>query len=470
MSANAYPSKTFFVDMLTRDIELKDAILDLLDNCVDGILREQKHKAPKNPKLPYDGYWAKLEVSPKFFSIEDNCGGISKDIAEKSAFRLGRADLGRDEDLATVGMYGIGMKRAIFKMGRKAQVISKHKKDTYRVTIPSKWLKDDNDWELPLEDMPADSLENDGTRIVVETLYDNIERQLDGKDFEKDLYDDISNFFALIMMKGFKVLLNEREIPLADFRLLFSSDFDTPNQIQPYAYRAKINDVAIEMVIGFYRGLASVSEAEKDEEAEKNLPSRKSDNAGWTVICNDRVILYRDKTRMTGWGVRDVPKYHTQFVAISGVIRFTSTNSLNLPLGTTKTQLDTSSPVYERALERMMDGLKKFTSFTNKWKGLERETAETFNKMESVDSSVIVKNIPAPKWTKVRGAQGDEEKFIPDLPEPPKASSLRRIAFYKLLSEIDELKDYFFGESEATSSEIGERSFDEALKIARGDK
>jgi len=92
MSANAYPSKTFFVDMLTRDIELKDAILDLLDNCVDGILREQKHKAPKNPKLPYDGYWAKLEVSPKFFSIEDNCGGISKDIAEKSAFRLGRAD------------------------------------------------------------------------------------------------------------------------------------------------------------------------------------------------------------------------------------------------------------------------------------------------------------------------------------------------------------------------------------------
>ena len=35
----AKPVKSFFVEMLTRDIDLVDAILDLLDNCVDGILR-----------------------------------------------------------------------------------------------------------------------------------------------------------------------------------------------------------------------------------------------------------------------------------------------------------------------------------------------------------------------------------------------------------------------------------------------
>ncbi len=36
---NASPVKSFFVYMLTRDIKLEEAILDLLDNCVDGILR-----------------------------------------------------------------------------------------------------------------------------------------------------------------------------------------------------------------------------------------------------------------------------------------------------------------------------------------------------------------------------------------------------------------------------------------------
>ena len=35
----ASPTKRFFVDMLTRDIDLKDAVLDLLDNCVDGLMR-----------------------------------------------------------------------------------------------------------------------------------------------------------------------------------------------------------------------------------------------------------------------------------------------------------------------------------------------------------------------------------------------------------------------------------------------
>ena len=34
----AGPTKAFFVKMLTRDIELADAILDLLDNCVDGVV------------------------------------------------------------------------------------------------------------------------------------------------------------------------------------------------------------------------------------------------------------------------------------------------------------------------------------------------------------------------------------------------------------------------------------------------
>jgi len=33
------PSKAFFVNMITRDISLGDAILDLLDNAVDGVKR-----------------------------------------------------------------------------------------------------------------------------------------------------------------------------------------------------------------------------------------------------------------------------------------------------------------------------------------------------------------------------------------------------------------------------------------------
>jgi hypothetical protein len=37
--AEASPTKQFFVSMLTRDISLADAILDLVDNCLAGALR-----------------------------------------------------------------------------------------------------------------------------------------------------------------------------------------------------------------------------------------------------------------------------------------------------------------------------------------------------------------------------------------------------------------------------------------------
>ena len=86
---------------------------------------------------PYDGYWAKIMATPEEFSITDNCGGIPRDLAINKAFRLGRSieDLERDKDIATIGIYGIGMKRALFKMGRHSKVISQHSGDPYCVEI-----------------------------------------------------------------------------------------------------------------------------------------------------------------------------------------------------------------------------------------------------------------------------------------------------------------------------------------------
>lgn len=41
------PTKELFVDVLTRDISLDDAVLDLVDNCIDGAKRLHPEK-----KLP----------------------------------------------------------------------------------------------------------------------------------------------------------------------------------------------------------------------------------------------------------------------------------------------------------------------------------------------------------------------------------------------------------------------------------
>ena len=467
----AWPSKTFFVEMLTRDIELTDAILDLLDNCIDGILRQLKDTEPIesfDQEKPYDGYWAKIMATPEEFSIKDNCGGISRDIAINKAFRLGRSKVDlveQDKNIATIGMYGIGMKRALFKMGEHSKVISQHSGDLYCVEISKEWLDNDG-WELTLNDIDNTSvdLDSDGTSITVSSLHLGIADQFDANrnTFLTDLKTEISNLFALIIRKGFQVFLNGETINPASLDILFPKDLKQDEAIKPYAYKATIKNVEVELAVGFYRELASASELDAD----RQVP-RRADNAGWTIVCNDRIVLHRDKTLMTGWGMRNVPKYHTQFIAIGGVVQFSSNDSFNLPLNTTKRGLDTSSPIYWQTLDRMMEGLKKFTDFTNQWKGQELETKHYFKEMVPKDGTKVAEAIPQDAWNKVRKSEG--ERFTPNLPKPPPEKRKCRITFVRPEQEVEVVGEYLFDDIQANPAEIGNRCFEDILKKAKED-
>ena len=83
------PTKRFFVSMLPRDIELKDAILDLVDNCIDGATR-QITKQKLRTRQAYDGFEARLRIDGKSFEISDNCGGIPKDRIATHSYSVDR--------------------------------------------------------------------------------------------------------------------------------------------------------------------------------------------------------------------------------------------------------------------------------------------------------------------------------------------------------------------------------------------
>ena len=112
-------------------------------------------------------------------------------------------------------------------------------------------------------------------------------------------------------------------------------------------------------------------------------------------MCNDRVVLYNDKTVKTGWGTGGVPGYHNQFISIAGVVSFHSTDSMKLPLNTTKRGLDASSDIYLIVLDYMREGLKKFTLFTNAWKRREEETDEAFAKLRKRQAERSIKTYSA---------------------------------------------------------------------------
>lgn len=454
LQADFTPTKRFFVEMLTRDIDLEDAILDLLDNCLDGVARSRKID-PDN--IQYKGYWVKIKFSKDGFEISDNCGGIPIESVNY-AFRMGRPTEAPKENLPTVGVYGIGMKRSIFKIGRHCVIKTKHdENDSFNVVIDEKWLSSDKDWKIKVQ-KTLDFGDVTGTTINITKLIPSISEKFSNKAFSTGLINKVIYAYSYILAKGFEVEINNEKINPNPITIRYESLNQNGRLIQPYIYKATIDEVDVKLIVGFNRPLPTQTEFDVDA----NEPKNRTEDAGWTIVCNDRIVVYRDKSELTGWGV-DFARYHTQFISISGIVYFTSKNPEKLPITTTKRGIDVSSALFLKVRRQIIEGTKIFIDYTNKWKGAEliKESNTRLNKAEVANPLEIIKLFSSKpeKWVNVKN-RNNEEKFTPSLPIPSfSQEDVKRIAFSKSEDQIEVVANYFSLE-EFTPNQVGERCFD----------
>ena len=457
---SAAPVKSFFVSMLTRDIKLEEAILDLLDNCVDGILRSRKVDSDK----PYTDYRAEIAFDHQTFSISDNCGGIPWSLSQY-AFRMGRDPKREPDSAGVVGTYGIGMKRAIFKMGKSCVISTQSGPDQYEVDITPQWIDDEDDWEIPVNRRET-SMQEDGTVIVVDDLHKGISSSFadEEKVFEAELGRLISSHYAYIIDKGLEITVNGLLVEPSSRGLLFATPQDESDKvIQPFLYKAKSDrGVEVFIAVGFTGPIPSQDEI-ASEQVEKQYST---EEAGWTVICNDRAVLHCDRSELTGWGVSGVPRYHTQFIAISGIAEFRCDDPAELPTTTTKRGVDASSILYLQVKDKMREGMKLFTDYTNRWKG---RTDESRSQFEAPSLSLLELKVKASevKMSPTRRSIPDSVQHKPELPRPLNLEPRkRRISFTKETDQVSRVASYLFDDPKAPPSDVGERCFDLLLRDA----
>jgi hypothetical protein len=463
---DATPVKSFFVHMLTRDIRLEDAILDLLDNSVDGILRSKADKPSSTKKLPYAGYWAEIEVKKDSFTISDNCGGIPWSLHDY-AFRMGRLPDKPPDAPGSVGVYGIGMKRAIFKMGRRCLISTQNGNNAYDVDINPQWTDDENDWKIPVT--PAKKLEpEDGTTIYVGELYEGIANRFseDSRAFKADLERLVATHYVFIIDKGFRVKINGDVVKPRPTKLVFDKRVAGAKKdaICPFMFRTKINDVEVFLAVGFTRPIPSQDEIAQDQEAKKYS----SLDAGWTIVCNDRAVLYCDRSELTGWGEAGVPRYHTQFIAISGIVEFRSDDPSKLPTTTTKRGVDASSTLYLQIKNKMREGMQIFTDYTNKWKGRPEDSRKQIEAGEPLSFEEIKIESEQLTFTSTKASFPMGKQFKPGLPQPKRlVPQMRRITYFKPVAEVECVAEYLFDDPDEHPAVVGEKCFDIQLKEAR---
>lgn len=204
-----------------------------------------------------------------------------------------------------------------------------------------------------------------------------------------------------------------------------------------------------------------VREKEIDEET---VTPTSREQAGISVICNDRVVLLHDRTFKTGWGEGGVPRFHPQFRAIAGIVVLASNNANSLPISTTKRDLDVGSEVYMKARQSCIEGIKIFTDFTNRWKGIESETNQFFDHAPKRDARREIR-LAIDHGSAVRGMP-EARKYKPTLPSPGSRSA-RRISFVRELAEIESVSLFLFDEKGVEPKDVGNACFDKVLKEAR---
>ena len=486
--ADASPSKYFFCHMLTRDIELKDAIMDLIDNCVDGAMRTKGTPPKIYDDRYYEGFNVDVELKGNKFIIKDNCGGIPRKIAEEYAFRFGRPEtITTENTLPTIGLYGIGMKRAIFKIGDAATVHTKTVNDgEYCVSIPSNWTRTEK-WEFPMQGETGEVRFPTGTTIVIDIKDDIAEFTPERRPrFLEELKKGVAHNFGLIIHKGLKVTINGNLIKGVDVSFVIdehpSKDPKDKKRYLPYIYSANVGGVDVFMILGFYSRNILASEDDIEEELlGEGRSKRTSEDAGWTVVCNDRIVLYNNKDHLTGWGEIGIPRYHTQFIGIKGIVYFSSNDPAKLPTTTVKRGIDLNSEIYASVKKRMCMALKTFIDYTNKWKGKEEEEKKQSLKSGSVQLRELLKNrnniedfleIKMNKVTRPNNIERDATVLIPSLPLPKDAEKHKRISFSADIKEYNEVAEYLFeDDAESTQpSEVGKECFSLVLKKARSGK
>ena len=288
----------------------------------------------------FKGLYINITINDNEFKIKDNCGGIDIDIAKEYAFRFGRPENSDLDIKYSIGQFGIGMKRAFFKIGRRFIVSTKTVNNSFSMNVDvDAWSKEDG-WTFPynessIYDAPIDISET-GTSIIVNELNTDVKTAFGDPKFLQSLQNDLELDHLYNLNKGLKIIFNGNRLKPKKLKFNVSDDIKVGNWEHTFE-----NGVRVKLLVGV---------GEQTQEL-----------GGWYIFCNDRLIVGPDTTELTGWtgrGKGGVANYHHQYYRFRGYAFFYSEDSEKLPWNTTKTGMNHDSPIFKSVRLQMIEMMK----------------------------------------------------------------------------------------------------------------
>lgn len=327
-----------------------------------------------------------------------------------------------------MSVYGIGLKRAIFKLGNKITISSDHVDGGFDLELDVKeWAKVTTlPWQFEITPRAPVKAGETGTKILVEELYDDCKRRLSDGVFVGQLKDAISKTYAFYLSKFVNISVKKEKIE--------SINIGIGNNITVESFTDGSVSCAITAGIGIPQGGKFIDKL-----------------SGWFVFCNGRTVISADKGALTGWGENGLlPIFQPKHRPFLGTVFFVSQDAELLPWTTTKSGINVDSNIWQEAKRYMTTVGRTVISFLDgRYTDAGTEVQPSELKTAAGDSiSVMTASVT------------QTQKFLPPKEAPPQTVSIQYSA---LVSDVKRIRKYL-GRSSMSAGDVGLHTFNHFLR------
>ncbi|NNP75508.1 hypothetical protein A7P54_03625 [Acinetobacter sp. Ac_3412] len=333
--ADTRPAKDYLVNGITKDVTIEECIFDLIDNSIDAYPLHDKELISD-----YQPYLIEINFNKECFSIEDKGCGIPRTSLISETLRFGTKT---QHHSTSIGFYGIGLNRALFKLGRKIHICTETVNERSKINLDVSEFLNNNEWTLPITDETRKG--TNGTLIKINNLNNDVSNSFINSEWIKTFTKEISIRYSEFINKNLHISVNEKLVEACNIKIRDTSGFTKRKK--------EFNHNGIKVVIELGQNSDHFFNYEKSYNKKPNATPQ---DCGWFVFCNDRAVKLFDWTADTGWHT----KFHSEHNGFIGKAYFIG-QAGSLPWNTSKTDIDLNHVTYKKALQTMK-------SFSESWR------------------------------------------------------------------------------------------------------
>jgi hypothetical protein len=308
---DALPSKRLYLSIIA-DYDLNKSVCELVDNAFDMWTRGGRHSAINIDVI--------LDADEPLIRVTDDAGGIARDELE---YIVGPGQTGSAPTDETIGIFGVGTKRAVVALARDVRIRTRHgSARTYQVEFDDEWIKDDDNWSLPR--FRVDDIAPGTTEVELRGLRVDV-----GAEAARQLRAHLGAIYARFIAGG-NVRLRVNGEPA---QARFFDDWSYPPSYEPRRYRGELRVPNARVIrVEVTAGLSSES-------------SPASGEYGVYFYCNDRLVAPAMKSFDVGFSRGQAGLPHPK-ISLTKVIVSLNGDAGEMPWNSSKSDISTKHHVF----------------------------------------------------------------------------------------------------------------------------